>query len=307
MGLGTSNFSHLLAGHQSIAAAEDGERIEWIRHDRWINHTKAERVLDRLSDLLTYPPRSRMPSLLIFGAPGMGKTKIIEKFLRDHPSAYDEKSGLTQSPVAVTQMPPVPNEREFYEGLLLSLGSVMPHSSTVGHLRHCFQVLARQMGVRMLIIDEIHTMLAGSFREQRVFLNSIRLLANDLRLPLVCVGTHEAKQALMTDQQLADRFSASELPLWRDDVAFGQLLASFESITPLRLPSNLRDANVRRRILALTDGVTVRIFRLIEAAAIQAIMRGKECIDLDSFSDQVVTETLVSISERRSRRAVGAS
>lgn len=50
MGLGTSNLSHLLAGHQSIAAAEDGERIEWIRHDRWINHTKAERVLDRLSE-----------------------------------------------------------------------------------------------------------------------------------------------------------------------------------------------------------------------------------------------------------------
>lgn len=47
-------------------------------------------------------------------------------------------------------------------------------------------------------------MLAGTFREQRVFLNSIRLLANDLKLPLVGVGKQEAKQALMTDQQLAD-------------------------------------------------------------------------------------------------------
>jgi Bacterial TniB protein len=64
----------------------------------------------------------------------------------------------------------------------------------------------------MLIIDEIHSMLAGTFREQRIFLNSIRFLANDLRLPLACVGTHEAKQALMTDQQLADRFEACELP-----------------------------------------------------------------------------------------------
>jgi hypothetical protein len=36
-------------------------------------------------------------------------------------------------------------------------------------------------------------------------------LANDLHLPLVCVGTNEAKQALMTDQQLADRFEAREL------------------------------------------------------------------------------------------------
>jgi hypothetical protein len=45
-------------------------------------------------------------------------------------------------------------------------------------------------------------------------LNSIRFLANDLRLPLVCAGTHEAKQALMTDQQLADRFEATEFPAW---------------------------------------------------------------------------------------------
>jgi hypothetical protein len=81
---------------------------------------------------------------------------------------------------------------------------------------------------------------------------------------------------MMTDQQLADRFGASELPPWRDDVALGQLLASFESILPLRRPSNLRDRDVRKRMLALTDGITVRIFRLIETAAVRAIENGKE-------------------------------
>jgi hypothetical protein len=30
----------------------------------------------------------------------------------------------------------------------------------------------------------------------------------------------------MTDQQLADRFEARELPAWRDDTSFHQLLAS---------------------------------------------------------------------------------
>jgi hypothetical protein len=64
----------------------------------------------------------------------------------------------------------------------------------------------------MLIVDEVHSILAGTFREQRIFLNAIRFLANELRIPLVCAGTHEAKQALMTDQQLADRFEAFELP-----------------------------------------------------------------------------------------------
>jgi len=301
------DLAHLLPPYQAIAAKENRERIEWIRHDRWINHTKAEHVLARLSDLLTYPPRSRMPSLLIFGAPGMGKTKIIEKFLREHPAVYDEATGMTRSPIAATQMPPIPSEKEFYESLLISLGSIMPYAVPINHLRHRFKVLARQMDVRMLIIDEIHTMLSGTWREQRVFLNSIRLLANDLKLPLVCVGTQEAKQALMTDEQLADRFAGSELPPWRDDIALSQLLASFGSILPLRLPSKLRDADVRRRILALTDGITVRIFRLIETVSIRAIESGKERIDLDSLSDQVVTETLVSISERRSRRPVATN
>jgi hypothetical protein len=41
----------------------------------------------------------------------------------------------------------------------------------------------------MLVIDEIHSILAGTFREQRIVLNAIRFLANDLRIPLVCVGT----------------------------------------------------------------------------------------------------------------------
>jgi Bacterial TniB protein len=45
----------------------------------------------------------------------------------------------------------------------------------------------------MLVIDEIHAMLSGTFREQRIFLNCLRFLANDLHLPLGCVGTNEAK------------------------------------------------------------------------------------------------------------------
>ena len=41
----------------------------------------------------------------------------------------------------------------------------------------------------MLVIDEIHSILAGTFREQRIVLNAIRFVANDLRIPMVCVGS----------------------------------------------------------------------------------------------------------------------
>jgi hypothetical protein len=83
--------------------------------------------------------------------------------------------------------------------------AVLPVGLSSTNLRQRVRILARQLEVRMLVIDEIHAMLSGTFREQRIFLNCLRFLANDLHLPLVCVGTNEAKQALMTDQQLADR------------------------------------------------------------------------------------------------------
>jgi|ERR1700722_8239471 len=91
----------------------------------------------------------------------------------------------------------------------------------------------------MLVIDEIHEMLQGTFREQRIFLSALRFLVNDLRIPLVCLGTNEAKQALMTDQQLADRFGAFDLPAWTDDAAFAQLVKSFGALLPLQKRSEL--------------------------------------------------------------------
>jgi Bacterial TniB protein len=157
----------------------------------------------------------------------------------------------------------------------------------------------------MILIDEIHSILSGTAREQRVILNSIRFLANDLQVPIVCAGTHHAKQALMTDQQLADRFEAMELPAWQDDNAFQNLLSSFAAILPLRQPSALLDPKMRKRVLSLSEGVMVRICRLLEAAAVQAIRFGAERIEFACLSEALLATTLVSISDRRSRRTTG--
>lgn len=44
------------------------------------------------------------------------------------------------------------------------------------------------MGVPMLAIDDIHPVLTGAFRQLRIFLNVIRFLATDLKVPLICAG-----------------------------------------------------------------------------------------------------------------------
>jgi hypothetical protein len=42
------------------------ERILLIRAERWINYARAEVALTRLTELLEYPQRDRMPCLLLF-------------------------------------------------------------------------------------------------------------------------------------------------------------------------------------------------------------------------------------------------
>jgi Bacterial TniB protein/TniQ len=142
----------------------------------------------------------------------------------------------------------------------------------------------RIIGARVLIIDEIHALLVGGDRQQRVFLNVIRLLANDRNA--IGLRRHAGGPAcLLTDSGLADRFESVELPRWTNTLSFRRLLASYCAILPLRRRSDLDQDQVRAAILKPSDGITVRVARLLERLAVDAIRRGTECITLDSLGD----------------------
>lgn len=198
-------------------------------------------------------------------------------------------------PVVLVQMPPQPSEEEFYTELLTALNCIELGRMPLRVMRAEARQLLAEVEIKVLVLDEIDKMLAGTPRQQRVFLNTIRFLTNDLKIPIVCAGTEDARMAVLTDPNLADRFGAFELVPWRNDHALRQLLASFSGLLPLRRPSLLDSPDVRRRVLALTQGVTGRIFRLFEAAAIAAIRQGRELLDASSFDDEDLMLPLVSM------------
>lgn len=298
---GAGEFAHLDPNYRRFAALPDDERIAWIRADRWIGFDQAGLALARLENLLNYPPRDRMPCLLIYGDTGMGKTKIVRKFERNHPARFNQVTGVDHLPVVVAQVPSEPIERDLYRELLSSMGAPAMAGGTLAREKDVCRSLLRTVGAKMIILDEVNGMLAGTFRQQRIFLNAIRFLANDLRIPLVCAGTDLARQALLTDAQLAERFEAFHLKPWKNDAIFAGLLKSLGHILPLRAPSDLTSAATRARIHALTSGVTARIFRLIETAAEAAIHSGKERLAVESFGDDLVLP-LVSMTQSDRRR-----
>ena len=156
----------------------------------------------------------------------------------------------------------------------------------------------------MLILDEINHMLACTPRQQRVFLNTLRYLANDLQIPIVCTGNHEARAALLTDAALAERFDAVELVRWQNDEPFRLLMVTFAAILPLRKRSQLEEERCRTAILDLSDGNTGRIFRLVETLAVRAIENGAERIetgDLDADDLVLPSVSMKALAQRRGR------
>jgi hypothetical protein len=83
-------------------------------------------------------------------------------------------------------------------------------------------------------------MLAGTFRQQKSFLNSIRFLANDLRLQLLCVGamkpirhcSRTSNWQTASQPFVLPRWHAVAGTWWQDDAVFAQLLITFASILP---------------------------------------------------------------------------
>lgn len=70
--------------------------------------------------------------------------------------------------------------------------------------------ILERMSPRMLVVDEVHHLLAGSYREQRASLNLLKFFASDLQISMVLVGTRDAVLALQTDpQMISDHASIS--------------------------------------------------------------------------------------------------
>ena len=264
------------------------DRISLIQLDIWIGFPRAEQVLDRLQNLIEAPRQTRMPGLLVHGASGIGKTMIARNLSRRYAPEYDPMAGVTHTPLLLLQAPPAPDERRFYLPILAAVGApataIAVRSQNVASLEVRVIALLRDLGLRIIMIDEVHNLLAGTHREQRRFLNVLRYLSNELEVSLVCFGVSEAVDAIRGDVQLARRLDEHHLPNWRDDSEFSNMIQTLIAAMPLEKKSNLKVKSLRQ-ILALTGGITSRVFSLVKDLAIDAIRSGEKCITDDAVAN----------------------
>lgn len=270
-------MNHLMPAAAAELDRSARERISRLRRSCWIGYTRAQAILEQLEELLEHPGTHRMPNLLLVGDTNNGKTMLIRRFVELHPAAGGELG--SQRRVLLIQAPPVPDERRLYFAILDALHAPYSHSGlTAAKMAQVITVL-RKVGVRMLIIDEIHHLMAGHLEKQRQFLNVLKYLSNQLQISLVGAGIQDALRAIQTDRQLVSRFDPVGLPRWTLDREFRMLLMSFEQVLPLRHPSNLAGKELATALFAMSEGTIGELASVLCAAAAAAIKTGRERID----------------------------
>ena len=130
-------------------------------------------VLRILDLLLDHPRTTRMPSIAVYGDSGMGKTMIMQRFRDQHPPLFDSQAGVERTRVLALQLAGKPGERRLYAQILTALGVPQNPRAAVVELEQVAIRLMRAMDVQVLLLDEVHNILAGTFREQRIVLPKI--------------------------------------------------------------------------------------------------------------------------------------
>ena len=273
--------NHLAPYTKEYLDVSIAERCAYLMTPKWLGYPVALEAIAKLENLIQLPRSHRMPNLMIFGPSNNGKTMIIRRFMRSHPHNDNPNGDEVEIPVLNVQMPFSPEPRRFYKAILEQLFATYRPSDNLSNLETQAIRLMKACGLKVLVIDELHNILAGRVDTQRQFLNMLRYLGNELEVPIVCLGLHSALRAIQIDEQLANRFEPFALPIWKDGKDYRRLLNSFEAVLPLKKRSFLASDKLSTLILTKSEGTIGEIYMLLRSATQFAITNSIEAIDAE--------------------------
>lgn len=273
---------------RSDLSLEDEDRIDQMKRNTWIGYDRAISIRDQMQALLRHPRTHRMPNLALIGETNNGKTMLLHNFCRHNNPPEDPNAEKTVLSVLLIGTPPSPDEGRLYYAMLDRLcaaGSVRePEDSKLRRLK----IILQHLETKMIMLDDFYNIGAGTPVRRKKFLNALRNLSNDLKLPIVVSGTPETLNVISVDPSIANRFKPVFLPKWHEGQMheFARFVKSVEATLLLKKPCDLMNESALKRLLIFGEGLLGEIVGILKLLAESAVRSGKESIDADMLTKQ---------------------
>lgn len=258
---------------------EDALRIEKLGHI-FVEHRQTYAVTQELEWLHTGPKKSWGGTLtLLMGDSGSGKTTIVHRYTERYPPSLSEHG--TTRPVLYVRLPRPCSIKTMASAILNELGDPYAERSnrTTNLLTSRIVTQLRGQGVGLLIIDEFqHLIDPDRDRVQKEAADWIKVLLDEAKIPVVCVGMPKSVNILAANTQL-NRRTAKRIALrpfkWDDPddaLAFRGFLYLLDDALPFETKSGLAEPDIAEKICRSCGGLAGLTAYLVREAGCLAIL-----------------------------------
>jgi hypothetical protein len=288
------NVGLIPAARQLLGASLE-DRIQFVVKDLMIRYPALEAVVSSAEWMIHEPKQERARGLIVCASKGNGKTSI-SKLIHGRFNGYDH---VDQPCVLRISMSGVRDARSVYGRIMEGLGSPARISHRLSDRELLVQRLLRDVNCRLLVLDEVQDITLGSEREQVRSLEGVKLLMNEVGLPILAFGADKAGQAFNSDGHLAARFTQFTMPAWQADSILASFVATYERGLPLEEPSNLSDPANLNFLAKVGGGVIGNIVARIKNAALTALVEGSPRITADILRRAEARPAMCPLARRK--------
>lgn len=249
----------------------DAERELIVRAGIRIDHAVSRRVGPALIDFVERPwePHQRWRGLLLVGPARNGRSWLVSRWL-------SELTATHRRPIVVQMPTDVAGDRILHA--VAEAGRTTPYPYGGRETRS--EGLRRMDETSALVFDGAdHLALLPKPRLSR-FLAKLKGIGEARQLPMVIVANPRLLEAVATDPDWEGRFEVLQVPRWRVDRDYLELLTAWEDALPLERNSHLAEREMALHLFMLCDGSIGRLAEVLREGALRAIDNAHEQITI---------------------------
>ena len=215
----------------------------------------------------------------IVGESRTGKSVACDKYSLDNPPKQVRGQPPTM-PIAYIQASQECGAKEFF-GIIIKHLKYQFTKGTVAEIRDRTRNALKGCGVEMLIIDEADRLKPKTFAE-------VRDIFDNLEIAVILVGTDRLDAVIKRDEQVYNRFRACHRFGKMTGEDFKRTIEIWEKkVLQLPVASNLSSKTMLKILGEATGGYIGLLDMILREAAIRALNKGLQKVDLETLKEVV--------------------